>query len=627
MAQVGEPSEKPSYNVHESERDVTPPPSPTQKPRHFWEKLGIYNIAVLVLGTIAIAIALAALFFIWGASTHARHRSFSLRWYNIVTGGWGVRVVTLSSVLIRVATAAQLGVFAAILAALILERVGVATENLPLVSMIRCLNSGPHSLVLSVSNSFFTRALFPYCMLIVLAICNAFALQFTSTVLLSDFGPTDVVMDYTYYNMSFGLNRDVSSNSKYGQTNTYGGVDYWKTGPYSYQRFAEYKEKGMDGSNYVDTGKTLRGFPPHKTAEAWTLRDYSGPMTVIDARVVCVKPTVRKLTLSTPYYTTFNGTFDWNGTHPDLTSAVETEGIGTTINCTIPLREYFTEFNWATSLCTIGVGQARLAGGITSDNDDNEQPTGHTAAFLMLNVTGSGDDWIASLPNGTELQQTDATASSWARYARGNVSIDFSLCFFNPLPWSYVVSVTSDKDGTDESFIYDGKLGTYNTSNLELMYGATGKPLSPEERGQLKLTNKSNWNASRIDGLYNITTENFIFDTLGRIDYELCIRPIRMAVPLLGWAPLPCSPRWAFHTSPSTEVTLCSFKISFRRLKIPLWLSRRCTLYCCKWRTMTFSTNMTWSSRRSTKRPIAWISPTCGRVWVLYCLFWASILR
>jgi hypothetical protein len=86
MAQVGEPPEKPSYNVHESERDVTPPPSPTQKPRHFWEKLGIYNIAVLVLGTIAIAIALAALFFIWGASTHARHRSFSVRWYNIVTG-------------------------------------------------------------------------------------------------------------------------------------------------------------------------------------------------------------------------------------------------------------------------------------------------------------------------------------------------------------------------------------------------------------------------------------------------------------------------------------------------------------------------------------------------------------
>jgi hypothetical protein len=391
--------------------------------------------------------------------------------------------------------------------------------------MIRCLNSGPHSLVLSVSNSFFTRALFPYSMLIVLAICNAFALQFTSTVLLSDFGPTDVVMDYTYYNMSFGLNRDVSSNSKYGQTNTYGGVDYWKTGPYSYQRFAEYKEKGMDGSNYVDTGKTLRGFPPHKTAEAWTLRDYSGPMTVIDARVVCVKPTVRKLTLSTPYYTTFNGTFDWNGTHPDLKSAVETEGIGTTINCTIPLREYFTDFNWATSLCTIGVGQARLAGGITSDDDDDTYPTGHTAAFLMLNVTGSGDDWIASLPNGTELQQTDATASSWARYARGNVSIDFSLCFFNPLPWSYVVSVTSDKDGTDESFIYDGKLGTYNTSNLELMYGATEKSLSPEERGQLKLTNKSNWNASRIDGLYNITTENFIFDTLGRIDYEAMYSP------------------------------------------------------------------------------------------------------
>jgi hypothetical protein len=522
MAQVGGPSEKLPYNIHESERDVTPPPPPTQKPRRFWEKLGIYNIAVLVLGTIAIAIALAFLFFIWGASTHARRRSFSQLWYDIVDEGWATRVVTLSSVLIRVATAAQLGVFAAILAALILERVGVSTENLPLVSMIRCLNSGPHSLVLSVANSFFTRALFPYSMLIVLAICNAFALQFTSTILLSDFGFTPVVMDYKSDPVSFGLNFSLTAG--YRNTNPYGGLDYWKTGPYSYQRFAEYKEKSSEGSNYVDTGKTLRGFPPQQAGEQWALREYHGPMMVVDTRTVCVKPTVRRLTLSDSFGS-INGTFDWNSTHPDIHSAAETQGIGSTINCTIPFSDYYMDYYWATSLCTIGSMQARLAGGITPDDDDVDLPTGHTTAFLMLNVTGSGDDWDASLPNGTTLQPAEATGPLWTRYAAGNISIDFSLCFFNPLPWTYEVTVTSDENGYDESFIYNATSGSYNTTNLQFMYGATEKSLGPEKRGQLQLTNKSNWTAARTDVMHNVTVESFIFETLERVNYESFYAP------------------------------------------------------------------------------------------------------
>jgi hypothetical protein len=134
MAHSEDPEKLP-INVQESEQNVTPLPAPMQGPRHSWEKLGLYNLVVLGVGTAAIFLGLAMLLFLWGSSTYALHRGgLPHLWYWIVDHEWATKVVTLSTVLIRLATAAHLGVFAALLAALILERVGVATESLPLVS-------------------------------------------------------------------------------------------------------------------------------------------------------------------------------------------------------------------------------------------------------------------------------------------------------------------------------------------------------------------------------------------------------------------------------------------------------------------------------------------------------------
>jgi hypothetical protein len=518
--------EKHCHTIYESERSATRSPTPMQKPRRFWEKLGICNIAVLSIGTIAIIVALIVLYLIWGAVTYARYHSFPLRWYKIILLGWATRAVTLCSILIRVATAAQLGVFAAILAALILEHVGVATETLPLVSMIRCLNSGPHSLAMSILDSIFTKALFPYSILIVLAIMNAFALQFTSTMLLSDFKITDIVMDEKT-NVSFGLNRNVATNSHTVSTgsidssgpNTYEGLDYWKTGPYMYQRFAEYRESGSTGNNYIDTGKTLRGFPPlHEDLMRYSLRHYEGPMMVVDTRVVCVKPTVSNLTMEARQ-NSIKGNFSSEHTHPDIKPASALEGFGSEVNCTLPFSDYYTESQWATSLCTIGDRQARLSGGITANDDDPDYPDGHTSAHLLLNVTGSFSDWNVSLPQGAQLQQIESSEPMWTRYGQNNVSIDFSLCFVNPLPWSYSVTAMSDRDGADRAFLYNVTTKTYDTSDLRAMYGATAKSLTLVQREQLELKSKSNWTASRVDNVYKMKANDFIWDTLGRINY------------------------------------------------------------------------------------------------------------
>ncbi|KAF2832477.1 hypothetical protein CC86DRAFT_401244 [Ophiobolus disseminans] len=517
-------TEKPPHEVEKTERDVTPPPTPMPKPRRFWEKLGIYNIAVLALGTVAIALALAFLLFIWGASTTARISGvFPRLWFLIVRKDWAPRVITLSSVLIRVATAAQLGVFAAILAALILERVGVSTEDLPLVSMIRCLNSGPHSLAMSVAKSIFTRALMPYSVLIVLAILNAFALQFTSTILLNDFGYSDVVTYGVTDNVTIGLSeQELTSldDKSGGRQNPYGGVDYWKVGPATYNRFAEYKEAGSQKLEYMDTGKTYRGFLPFRDfGERASLRNYTGPMTVVDTRVICVKPTLGNISFyggDSSGDPSIRGALTFSDTHPDLIANEQLGGKGSYINCTIPTAEYFEGKSYANlSLCSIEYGQARLINGIKPDPDLNVSSgiMGQTSTFLLLQTTGNATEWGNS--NDT-LVNVQSSKPSWRSFRKGSFNLNLTACFVNPLPSEYEVQALSNHDDFDVELDWNATAKAYNSTSIRRMLGATGGSLSAEQRGLLRLLPMANWTAADIKTKHNISTNHFIWDTLLR---------------------------------------------------------------------------------------------------------------
>ncbi|KAH7093671.1 hypothetical protein FB567DRAFT_610247 [Paraphoma chrysanthemicola] len=515
MASAGYP-EKLASDVHETERDDTPTP-PVQKPRHFWEKLGVYNLSVLTLGTIAIALALGFLAFLWGSAAHARHfGTFPEVWYEIASTDMMKSTVTLSSVLIRVATAAQLGVFAAIVAALILERVGVPTEDLPLISMIRCLNSGPHSLALSIFNSIFTGALLPYSALIIVAILNAFALQFTSTILLQDFNDTSVVRPQQPAPIAFGIDEYAKFGSK---ANPYGGTDYWKNGPSSYPRFAEYKEAGSTGVNWLDTGKTYRGFLPFREASARSeLRSYTGPMMILDARVVCVKPTVSNISVdfTNPDESILSATYDWNNTHPDLTPASADKNNPNYVNCTLPFPDWFLKPQlWASSLCDVG-SPVRLLGGITPDNTDPSKPFGHTSAHLVFNVTGKSDDWQLNLEEGTELEVVQSTHPLWTTIARGNISLDISMCFFNPQPANYNASASAEKPGQDFELGYSRTNGIYDTKTIREAFGATEKSRTPAERGLFQLHSVSNWTEHQAKAVYNKTSVEFFSDSIQR---------------------------------------------------------------------------------------------------------------
>ncbi len=224
--------EKMSYEtIWQSERDSSPSP-PVYKKRTARDKLGTYNLVVLIFGTAAILFAVSFLSFLWIVSIENTYTASGAPrldmpplWKYIATNTYAPRVITLSSILIRTATAGQLCVFAAIMAALILERVGASARDLPLLSMIRCANAGPQALILNVFRTMKKGNQLGYSALIILMIMNAIALQFTSTLLLVDISQSVVLLNETASgDIFYGLSDD-GINGRHVDTSA--GVDFW----------------------------------------------------------------------------------------------------------------------------------------------------------------------------------------------------------------------------------------------------------------------------------------------------------------------------------------------------------------------------------------------------------------
>ncbi|KAF2029569.1 hypothetical protein EK21DRAFT_89660 [Setomelanomma holmii] len=505
------------------------PSPPPEKPRTKWEKLGTYNFWVLILGTIIILISIAFLAFMWAVAWRRNETEHIPRlWIEIVSRNWTARVVTLATLLARVAIAAQLCVFAAIMAAFILERVGASNEDFPMLSMIRCANTGPQALIWNVFHTITKRSQLAYSFIIVVTILNALALQFMSTILLADFDNDLVILDHYNDDILWGVD---ASRAEIVTA----GSDYWRSSQESMPTFAEYSHNGSHGANFTDTGLTYRGFLPFSNA---TLREnilsYSGPMTVVDERVVCVKPTLSNATFSIPAATddVLSATFNFNHTHPDIVQL----GDKTKFTCTMPhsWHEHATNY-WYLSICRLELGFAELAGGILPDDVER---THQTNVWVVFNVTSAwtrDEEWLEMVPSKEDtvtlsLRQVDSPDGPWTKLVNPNITVDASLCVFNPKPDVYEV----ETKGSRFTFPSDSKLYWNSTSQkydtlwarlqlqgigpteLEEIGYPSNYTFDQETRGVLALEPVSNWNDYRATTKYHARYQDVIHGSLDK---------------------------------------------------------------------------------------------------------------
>ncbi|KAI8685045.1 hypothetical protein NCS57_00172500 [Fusarium keratoplasticum] len=496
--------------------------------RSLSRSLGLVRIILLLLGTLVILAVVGFLSFLWRGASEAvgqgdRPVFEVLRvWRRILDSGWLLRLVTMSSLLYRVVAAAQAAVATEMLASLILESGGCLLPDLARLSLTRCQTAGPFQLALAMPQQLRGAANLATAGLLAVLLIVTAATQFTSTILLTDFGAARVVGGPATFNVNFGFTYTINHPSSDESSNLfspYAGVDYWTSRPPAYLRFAEVSTPPVEEDGVYDTGFTARAFLPFvNSTQRVTVRTYEGPATVVDARVVCIRPRLSTLSVNLTGGSTLSlaGTVALGGTYKGLeTMSLETSDFSCPVamgraNDRPPQRKI--------SLCPVASSPALMQGGVRPDLST------YTSAYLLINSTATPEAWRVSSLIGTrrltisDLTEASQSQGTWQSLrVKGNpaVGIDATLCFINPIPWDYKIFATGSRDGSEPTLRWNISTGAYSSDAARSLLGAVLAPAAPEDRGLLRLAAPADWSTSNATDAFDTPkTINYIWTAL-----------------------------------------------------------------------------------------------------------------
>lgn len=201
--------------------------------------------------------------------------------------------VTLASVIIRTAVGTLAATATAMIASVAVERRGVHLHAIAQVSAARFSGSGPLSLgILALRPS---RLDMVVRLVLMLLILTTFAVQFISTLLVSDLQQDEVISFARSIPNTYAVTLD---NEIRGGFLLSTSDNYWRQRLRFAETFAEYSEAGLVGEGTDDTGPTVRAFLPFTLKETReSISSFSGMARVTDSRVICLRPIISNLTI------------------------------------------------------------------------------------------------------------------------------------------------------------------------------------------------------------------------------------------------------------------------------------------------------------------------------------------
>lgn len=258
-----------------------------------------FLLVMMGFSTVLLFFAVGWIAFLWFGSENPT-------WTHLVHSNWMTRSITLSALAVRISVSLQAGIATSMLASLVIEVVGIQIFQAPEISMLRFANGGPQSLLWSYWGQ--PKRLVHTCLLMFLVVTTV-ASQFASTLLLSDIGTQEVEASPWSSSVKYGFtsfDTNIPGTDEYAMTRMRNQrlvqnevktpENYWSQVPNSYAAFAEYSVPPKDVGTIDDTGTKLRAvlpFPEQLTRSS--IRNYTGPAFVYDARVVCSAPTFSSL--------------------------------------------------------------------------------------------------------------------------------------------------------------------------------------------------------------------------------------------------------------------------------------------------------------------------------------------
>ncbi|KAI1771924.1 hypothetical protein F4818DRAFT_454428 [Hypoxylon cercidicola] len=261
-------------------------PSP---PLSLKESLGLVGALSIIAGYVGILALLGFLSFLWyGYGPSAEAADATYVWRQIAIGDWMTQVITLCALALRITISLQSTVCTSMIAALVLEKRFVRRYNVAYLSVLRSINDGPRKLVEVMLHSGVAILKYLEFWLALFMVLTTLALQFTSTILLSDLND---------FAIAGNVNRtQVPSLMVYGPEDwdfrlSSGG--FFSRMPV-YQMFAEAPSESNalpDPKGLSSTGLIQRGFLPLADSESRvSLRRFDGNIMTMNSKVACMRP-------------------------------------------------------------------------------------------------------------------------------------------------------------------------------------------------------------------------------------------------------------------------------------------------------------------------------------------------
>ena len=527
---VGAPiRRKPVSESHSSPKKRQRPNKPNKPLFAASEKIGLLTASYLIVGSICILAVIGFLWFLWLADFH------NSTWHSIADHNWFTRTAALCALIIRTAASFQSMAATAMISALGLEQAVVLLLNLASISTLRNANGGPYLLFWWLWKAFFhnphrMRMILLLALVTLLTLMTAL-LQLTSFALLSDLNIR------TTPGKAYG--RTLATNFAYNENGTIPVVvrdSTWLMKPPFYPTFAEYHEPPPasleDGIS--DTGLTLRAFVPLQDQQSRSLlTTWKGRATVLDSRVVCMRPnlTLEKVHIADGTLALtglFNAQFNASASGVELWTRSLDSSFKYVVNplsdwdsrpainftCLAPLSVETTTSNgyiqnngsladrsditqWRLSICQ--------PSGLTSPGtlvsefktldqvpriDGGDANYAYGDAYLVLNISsGSELDW-ASVISEEDSRYGNVLGSgtsplSWGAHGPHNewydliyandasLNLSVSLCYTAFDTADLSVTISGPQNRSEPTPSYDGARNSYDYSSVRLQLGQT----------------------------------------------------------------------------------------------------------------------------------------------------------
>ncbi|KAF2118061.1 hypothetical protein BDV96DRAFT_644393 [Lophiotrema nucula] len=332
-------------------------------------RITTYMIFIIIGSTLSLLVAISILGFIWfGGQSNPT-------WKKFVDPAHFTTVVTLTTLTLRISVSLQAGIATSMFAALVLEGPGIRLADAPELSIMRVTNSGPHTFLWLYLRQ--PKSIRHFVLLISLVL-SSFAIQFSSTLLLHDFGSTTGTasnfaktrVGLLYPSGTLPSFRNVAEPMEFDFRSHVRSVNnFWSAAPTSFPTFGQDAPGSVTGPSSGDTGHDI-------------------PYT-FDARVYCTQPALSKLHVcGTENNKALCGTVSPVNTTSGLVSNLNDVAFECPLARTAPLD---SEAQPVWSLCGLNAS----AGGLISFLD----PTNNATLAHHWDETFPPGNWVASKDN------------------------------------------------------------------------------------------------------------------------------------------------------------------------------------------------------------------------------------